>query len=289
MNDKKKYYWIKLKTDFFNQETIDFLLSQKNGCEYIVLYQMLCLNTANTNGEMASKIGEMLVPYDINKIVRDTKYFDFDTVTVALDLFKKLGLIYEEEHQVLKIANFNEMVGSEAANANAQRQKRFREKHKIEELQPVTNSNALNNDSNVIEHNEDIDIKDRDKSIDKDKDKEIKKENNIMISGQNYKLSNKKLVEEFELIWSLYPRKQGKSKALNSYVRVRKNKTANETILEGLNNYIRYIKAEKIDPKFIKQGSTWFNQECWKDDYSIKRDLTTKDLAEHMNFSKFRE
>ena len=96
MGDNKRYYWIKLKTDFFNQQTIDFLLSQKNGCEYIVLYQMLCLNTANNNGEMCSKIGEMIVPYNVEKIVRDTKYFDFDTVTIALELFKKLGLIYEE-------------------------------------------------------------------------------------------------------------------------------------------------------------------------------------------------
>ena len=90
MGDNKRYYWIKLKTDFFNQQTIDFLLSQKNGCEYIVLYQMLCLNTANNNGEMWSKIGEMIVPYNVEKIVRDTKYFDFDTVTIALELFKKL-------------------------------------------------------------------------------------------------------------------------------------------------------------------------------------------------------
>lgn len=288
MNDKKRYYWIKLKTDFFNQETIDFLLSQKNGCEYIVLYQMLCLNTANTDGEMASRIGEMIVPYDINKIVRDTKYFDFDTVTVALELFKKLGLVYEEEHQVLKIANFEEMVGSEAANSNAQRQKRFRERHKNKEL-PVTNSNALSNDNNVIKNNEEIeiDIRDRDKSIDIDKDIDIKEEN-IIISDRNNRLSTRQLEDEFEFIWNDYPRKQGKSKALKSYIKARKNGTSKEQILEGLVNYLKYIKIEKIDSKYIKQGSTWFNQECWKDDYSIKREITTGDLAEYMDFSKFR-
>ena len=141
MGDNKRYYWIKLKTDFFNQQTIDFLLSQKNGCEYIVLYQMLCLNTANNNGEMCSKIGEMIVPYNVEKIVRDTKYFDFDTVTIALELFKKLGSIYEEEDKILKITNFNEMVGSEASNPNAQRQKRFRERQKQLKLS-VTDSNV---------------------------------------------------------------------------------------------------------------------------------------------------
>ena len=141
MGDNKRYYWIKLKTDFFNQETIDFLLSQKNGCEYIVLYQMLCLNTANNNGEMCSKIGEMIVPYNVEKIVRDTKYFDFDTVTIALELFKKLGLVYEENDKILKISNFDEMVGSEVSSAKRVREYRERQEAK-KSLPSITKTNA---------------------------------------------------------------------------------------------------------------------------------------------------
>ena len=68
--EDKKYYWIKLKTNFFDLPTIDWIMSQNNGCEYIVLYQMLCLKTANTDGKLVSQIGEMLIPYDIEKIVR---------------------------------------------------------------------------------------------------------------------------------------------------------------------------------------------------------------------------
>lgn len=128
MSENKRYYWIKLKTDFFNQETIDFLLSQENGCKYVVLYQMLCLQAANNNGELSSKIGEVIIPYDIEKITRDTKYFNFDTVVVALDLFKKLGLIYEEEDKILKISNFDEMVGSEVSSAKRVREYRERQK-----------------------------------------------------------------------------------------------------------------------------------------------------------------
>ena len=141
MGDNKRYYWIKLKTDFFNQQTIDFLLSQKNGCEYIVLYQMLCLNTANNNGEMCSKIGEMIVPYNVEKIVRDTKYFDFDTVTIALELFKKLGLVYEENDKILKISNFDEMVGSETSSAKRVREYRERQEAK-KSLPSITKTNA---------------------------------------------------------------------------------------------------------------------------------------------------
>ena len=171
---EKKFFWIKLKTDFFNQDEIDYLMSQKNGCEYIVLYQMLCLQTANNGGMLSRQVGEMLVPYDINKIVRDTKYFDFDTVAVALELFKKLGLIYEMDDHILKIARIEEMVGSESANANAIRQKRFREKQK---LQSVTNSNANSNALGVTNSNIEIEkeiekeIENRDRDRDRDRDR----------------------------------------------------------------------------------------------------------------------
>lgn len=47
MADNKKYYWIKLKTDFFDQDTIDFLMGQENGTEYVVIYQMLLLKLLN--------------------------------------------------------------------------------------------------------------------------------------------------------------------------------------------------------------------------------------------------
>ena len=56
MERVKRYYWIKLKIDFFNSDDMDFLLSQKDGCKYIVLYQMLCLQTANNNGDYHQKL-----------------------------------------------------------------------------------------------------------------------------------------------------------------------------------------------------------------------------------------
>lgn len=32
---------------------------------------MLCVLTANNNGELSNKVGDMFIPYDIDKIVRD--------------------------------------------------------------------------------------------------------------------------------------------------------------------------------------------------------------------------
>ena len=88
-------------------------MGQKNGANYVVLYQMLCLMTINTNGRLSRQIGEVIIPYDVDKIQRDTKWFSADTVRVALGLYAKLGLIYQEQDGTLVLANYSEMVGNE--------------------------------------------------------------------------------------------------------------------------------------------------------------------------------
>ena len=115
--NKQRYYWIKLTDHFLTSDTVDFLLSQKNGANYVVLYQMLCLKSVNSNGLLARQIGEIIVPYDVEKIQRDCKHFDIDTVRVALELYKKLGLVYEQQDGILQITNFDRLIGSQTISA----------------------------------------------------------------------------------------------------------------------------------------------------------------------------
>lgn len=122
---KSTFYWIKLRTDFFLRPEIDYILSnEKDGCKYIVLYQMLCLNTANSNGILIEKINDLIIPYDINKIVRDTKFFNEETVISALNLYKKLGLIFVQDDSTMKISDFDNMVGFETKWAEQKRKYR---------------------------------------------------------------------------------------------------------------------------------------------------------------------
>ncbi len=273
MSDKK-YYWIRLKTNFFSQEIIDFLLSQKNGCQYVVLYQMLCLNTANSDGALVTNINEMLVPYDINKIVRDTKYFDFDTVSVALELFKKLGLIYEEQDGILKITNYSEMVGSESGNANAQRQKRFRERKK-QELLSVTENNVTSVTDGVMENNEEY----RDKSIEY-RDIDIKETTtNVVVK------KNKNSEEWFNTFWTAYPNKANKKKSKERFLKICTSEEMFNIIMEGMKKTV-IAKANAEGTQYIPMASTWLNGERWNDEpyreptksKSIVRDSTLDDI-----------
>ena len=91
---------------------------------------------------------------------------------------------------------------------------------------------------------------------------------------------SKTIAEEFEWLWSQYPRKEGKKAALASYQRAKKKGVHFDDVRAGILNYLDYIKAKKIEPQFIKQGSTWFNGECWNDeyDYSIPESLPAQQI-----------
>lgn len=165
----KRYYWIKLKDSFMNSEVVDFLMSQPNGANYVVLYQLLCLKTINTGGRLTCQIGDIIIPFDIEKIQRDCKWFSLDTVRIALGLYKQLGLIYEDLDGTLVLANHSEMVGSET-DYGAQKRLQRENRRKQIPAQPVDNGedNSVDNVHTDIRDKR-IDI--RDKEIrDKDRD-----------------------------------------------------------------------------------------------------------------------
>ena len=75
---------------------------------------------------------------------------------------------------------------------------------------------------------------------------------------------------EFEQLWNLYPKKQGKDKAYGYYERARKSGTTYEEVGQGIAAYREYIQANEIDMQYVKQGSTFFSQKAWADDWTIR-------------------
>lgn len=74
-------------------------------------------------------------------------------------------------------------------------------------------------------------------------------------------LTQTQIIEiEFEKLWALYPRKQGKKSALRHYKAWRKaDKTHTyELMLSKLTNYLKYRKIKGISLEFTPYGSTWF-------------------------------
>lgn len=161
----KRYYWIKLKDSFMSSDEIDYLMSQPDGANYVVLYQMLCLKTINTNGCLVSKIGEMLIPYDAEKIQRECKWFPLSTVRLALTVYKQIGLIFENPDGTLSISDYQNMIGSETDWAAKNRKIRSNAANK--ELQAGHDTGHTTGHNVSTDGGENVPIE---KEIEKDKD-----------------------------------------------------------------------------------------------------------------------
>lgn len=133
----KKYYWLKLKEDFFDDDAIGWIEEQPKGKEYALFYLKLCLKSLKTDGILIRIVGTMLVPYDMKKLSEITKT-DFDTVVVAMELLKNIGLVEILENGEIFLPGLQQMVGSESQWA-----KYKRKSEGLEDFQPDSKHSKL--------------------------------------------------------------------------------------------------------------------------------------------------
>lgn len=126
-NDSKRYYWLKLNQDFFDDESMIWLEEQPNGEKYELFYLKLCLKSLNSDGLIIRKVGKMFLPYDVKGLSKLTR-MEPDTVIVALELLKKIGLIEIQDSGALYLEQVLSMVGSETTGAKRKREQRTKQK-----------------------------------------------------------------------------------------------------------------------------------------------------------------
>lgn len=78
------------------------------------------------------------------------------------------------------------------------------------------------------------------------------------------RMTDSVLDEEFDALWSKYPRRVGKKDALRHYKAARKEAIRFEDIDRGLDKYIEYCRGKP--EQYIMQGSTWFCGHHWDDE-----------------------
>lgn len=91
--------------------------------------------------------------------------------------------------------------------------------------------------------------------------------NDTSNNTKDNKPSIKELTERFNSLWKEYPNKKGKEKAFKSYQKAIKDSVADETIKQGIENYIQEIQFKRTDKQYIAHGSTWFGNRRWNDEY----------------------
>ena len=144
---------MQLKEDFFENDAIEWLEEQKpNGRDYAYFYLKLCLKSLKSNGVLIRKVGNVLIPYDNQKLADLTK-MDFDTVTVAMELLKKIGLVTILESGEIYINQLDNLIGSKSVGALKKQQQRMLSGQRVDKCPPEIEIEYRDKDINIKEEN----------------------------------------------------------------------------------------------------------------------------------------
>lgn len=119
----KRYYWLKLKNDFFEGDEINWLEEQENGAVYILFYLKLCLRSLRSDGVLMRRVGKIEIPYDTKKLAEITGT-PLPAAETAMALLTSAGLVEVQENGALFMPQMEDMTGSEMERAAIMRKYR---------------------------------------------------------------------------------------------------------------------------------------------------------------------
>ena len=152
---EKKFYWLKLKKDFFKRHDIKIIEDMENGKDYILFYLKLLCESVDHNGSLRFSD---TIPYS-EKMLSTITGTNIDIVRSAMKVFTSLEMIEILDDQTIYMREVEKMIGGESDSAE-----RVRRHRALKEAQ------SLQCNGVVTICNTDIDIE---KDIDKEQEKEV--------------------------------------------------------------------------------------------------------------------
>lgn len=153
MSDKR-YYWLKLKRDFFKRHDIRIIEAMPNGKDYILFYLKLLCESIDHDGNL--RFSEK-IPYSETMLATLTDT-NVDIVRSAIKVFSELGMMEVLDDGTYFMSEVERLVGSETDWAVKKRI--YRENH------PVIEDKTRTKKDNVRQEKE--------KELEKELEKDIK-------------------------------------------------------------------------------------------------------------------
>ena len=327
----RRYYWLKLKRDFFKRHDIRIIEGLPNGKEYILFYLKLLCESVDHDGNL--RFSDQ-IPYNEEMLSTITNT-NVDIVRNAVQIFSELKMMEIMDDGTYFMSQVDDMIGSETYWARKKRESKLTIDEKSFSCIKVLSNDqiALPNgtikyvdekryggngkkvyeraggkceicgtDENLCIHHMNEYSNDLDDLILVCRSCHRKMETGEIVgivptdvqhmsndvqdvsnasptspskskskSKSNNNISS--IPAEFDRLWEIYPvgRKQGKKKAIEAYRKARKSGTTFEEVKDGIESYVRYINANRIETRFIKQAGTFFQQNAWNDDWTTSQ------------------
>lgn len=192
MAEEKRFYWLKLRRDFFKRHDVSIIEDMDNGKDYLIFYLKLLCESIDHDGNLRFSNE---IPYTDKMLASVTKT-NVDIVRSALKIFTELDMIEVREDKTIYMTELPKMLGSEVASAERVRAFRARQKEK----------EALLGNANVTPAKQ---LVTQEKELDKDIEKELNKKeyikNNIYINHAREEETYESIMNDFEVSPSVRP------------------------------------------------------------------------------------
>jgi predicted phage replisome organizer len=230
--------WIKITTDMFEHEKIDFISTLPEADAIIVIWIRILALAGKCNAGGYIFLTEK-IPYTEEMLAQKFKK-PVNVVKLAFETFHRLDMI-DRDDKGYYLPNWEKYQNIDGLE-RIREQNRIRKQKERDRKKELPESHVTVTNKSLPIHATDIRIK--------NKEKEIKKD---IVPPQ------------FDEFWSLYPRKIEKQKALSAWEGVIKRGSDPSEVLQATNNYIQQIKVNETETKFIKHPSSFLNKDTWKD------------------------
>lgn len=137
MAENQKYYYMRLRADFFNRKDIILLESMQNGAVYCLILLKLLTASLENNGHLMLNEEIVMTPAMLATITR----YDVGTVEKALQIFMQLGLVEQLPDNSYYMLEIEGMVGKTSTEADRKRLARA----KVKALKGQTTDECLTN------------------------------------------------------------------------------------------------------------------------------------------------
>ena len=122
MSDNKKYYYLRLKDNFFDSDELKILESMKDGYLYSNILLKLYLRSLKNDGKLV--VNER-IPYSADMLASVTGH-QVGTIKQALSVFKDLGLIDVLDNGAIYMLDIQNFIGKGSSEADRKREYRQR-------------------------------------------------------------------------------------------------------------------------------------------------------------------
>lgn len=166
--ESKKFYWLKLKKDFFKRHDIRIIEGMPNGTDICLFYLKLMLESIDHDGKLRFSD---TIPYtpEMLSVITCT---ELDIVEHGIDALGSLGMLEQTDDGTFILPKVSSMIDSASDTDAARRMRRLRENNADEQNVRISEQNVQKNEQKRTKRYES-------KSIEIEKEIEIESKRNI--------------------------------------------------------------------------------------------------------------